>query len=489
MTSSLRFRAAIVSIALFLAFIGIWHIATRGTGAVATMTPEYAKLMGLTATQGKSAMPGPLDVGAKLWEHLKRPFYDNGPNDKGLGIQLGYSIARVGLGYLLAVIVAIPLGFLIGMSPLINKALDPFIQILKPISPLAWMPLALYTIKDSGLSAIFVIFICSVWPMLLNTAFGVAAVRKEWINVARTLEVGTVRRAFTVILPAAAPTILTGMRISIGIAWLVIVAAEMLVGGTGIGYFVWNEWNNLSITNVIIAILLIGVVGMLLDQILAPLHAGMHGARSPGDRIAAMTDKFISIEGHRTSAIPGADGGEIAVFENLWLSMARGEFGCVIGHSGCGKTTVLNILAGLDEPSEGAVIVDGQAIEGTSLDRAVIFQSHALLPWRTVLGNVAYAVTSKWRDWDRARVKAHAQTFIDLVGLTGAEHKRPSELVRRHEAARRHCARALDHAEDHADGRAVLGARRADARHAAGRGAPHLSGDRADRVHDHPRRR
>lgn len=269
MTSSLRLRAAIVSIALFAAFLGIWHISTRGTGTVANMTPEYAKLMGLTATAGKSAMPGPLDVGAKLWEHLKRPFYDNGPNDKGLGIQLGYSIARVGLGYFLAVIVAIPLGFLIGMSPLFSKALDPFIQVLKPISPLAWMPLALYTIKDSSISAIFVIFICSVWPMLLNTSFGVAAVRKEWINVARTLEVGTVRRAFTVILPAAAPTILTGMRISIGIAWLVIVAAEMLVGGTGIGYFVWNEWNNLSITNVIIAILLIGIVGMLLDQILA----------------------------------------------------------------------------------------------------------------------------------------------------------------------------------------------------------------------------
>ena len=269
MTFSLRFRAAIMSAVLLLAFLGVWHLATRGTGAVAGMTPEYARLMGLTATQGKSALPGPLDVGAKLWQHLKRPFYDNGPNDKGLGIQLGYSMGRVGLGYLLAVMVALPLGFLIGMSPLISLALDPFIQILKPISPLAWMPLALYTIKDSGLSAIFLIFICSVWPMLLNTAFGVAGVRREWINVARTLEVGTLRRAFTVILPAAAPTILTGMRISIGIAWLVIVAAEMLVGGTGIGYFVWNEWNNLSITNVIIAILLIGVVGMLLDQILA----------------------------------------------------------------------------------------------------------------------------------------------------------------------------------------------------------------------------
>jgi nitrate/nitrite transport system permease protein len=233
------------------------------------MDPEYAKLMGATATQGKSAMPGPLEVGAKLIEHLRHPFYDKGPNDKGLGIQLAFSMMRVAAGYGLAVLVAIPLGFLIGMSPLMNKALDPFIQIMKPVSPLAWMPLALYTIKDSGLSAIFVIFICSLWPMLVNTAFGVSGVRKEWLNVARTLEVGPWRRAFTVILPAAAPTIFTGMRISIGIAWLVIVAAEMLVGGTGIGYFVWNEWNNLSITNVIIAILLIGVVGMLLDQLLA----------------------------------------------------------------------------------------------------------------------------------------------------------------------------------------------------------------------------
>ncbi len=225
--------------------------------------------MGATATTGKSAMPGPLDVGATLWRHLKDPFYDRGPNDKGLGIQLAYSIGRVALGYGLAVLVAIPVGFLIGMSPLMSRALDPYIQILKPVSPLAWMPLALYTIKDSGLSAIFVIFICSLWPMLINTVFGVSSTRKEWLNVARTLEVGPVRRAFTVILPAAAPTILTGMRISIGIAWLVIVAAEMLVGGTGIGYFVWNEWNNLSITNVITSILLIGVVGMILDQLLA----------------------------------------------------------------------------------------------------------------------------------------------------------------------------------------------------------------------------
>ncbi|HEY8333848.1 MAG TPA: ABC transporter ATP-binding protein, partial [Tardiphaga sp.] len=140
-----------------------------------------------------------------------------------------------------------------------------------------------------------------------------------------------------------------------------------------------------------------------------------------------MTDKFISIEGI-AKRYPAADGGSTAVFENLWLSLPRGAFGCVIGHSGCGKTTVLNILAGLDEPSAGTVIVDGQEISGTSLDRAVIFQSHALLPWRTVLGNVAYAVTSKWPKWDKAKVRAHAQIFIDKVGLTGSEHKRPSEL-------------------------------------------------------------
>ncbi|PPD15832.1 MAG: nitrate ABC transporter, permease protein [Methylobacterium sp.] len=269
MRASLNLRAGLVSLLILLVFGLAWHIAVSGTGPQQTLDPEYARLLGQTAVQGKSAMPGPVDVLAKIWSHAKDPFYDKGPNDKGIGIQLAYSIGRVLIGYSLAIMVALPLGFLIGMSPLMSKALDPFIQLMKPVSPLAWMPLALYTIKDSSISAVFVIFICSLWPMLINTAFGVASVRKEWVNVARTLEVGTFRRAFTVILPAAAPTIVTGMRISIGIAWLVIVAAEMLVGGTGIGYFVWNEWNNLSITNVITSILVIGLVGMLLDQALA----------------------------------------------------------------------------------------------------------------------------------------------------------------------------------------------------------------------------
>src|SRR5438105_507288 len=231
----MTWRAALVSLLLFGLFIAVWHLAITGSGPAATMDPEYAKLVGASASQGKSAMPGPAEVGAKIWEHLKNPFYDRGSNDKGVGIQLAFSIARVAAGYLIAVAVSVPIGFLIGMSPLMSRALDPFIQVLRPISPLAWMPLALYTIKDSSLSSIFVIFICSLWPMLINTAFGVGAVRREWLNVARTLEVGVFRRAFTIILPAAAPTILTGMRISIGIAWLVIVAAAMRAGGSRIG--------------------------------------------------------------------------------------------------------------------------------------------------------------------------------------------------------------------------------------------------------------
>jgi nitrate/nitrite transport system permease protein len=266
---SLNQRALLLSVVMLVVGLLIWEAAIPAQKAVGELT-EYERLTGGGAA--KAGVPPPSQVIAKAWQELSDPFYDAGPNDKGIGIQIGYSIYRVLSGYLMAAVVAIPLGFLIGMSPVAYKALNPFIQVLRPISPLAWMPLALFIIQDSEASAIFVIFICSIWPMLINTAFGVAGVRQDWVNVARTHELGHFRTAFTVILPAAAPTIVTGMRISIGIAWLVIVAAEMLVGGTGIGYYVWNEWNNLDLTSVIFSILMIGIVGMLLDAAFATLQ-------------------------------------------------------------------------------------------------------------------------------------------------------------------------------------------------------------------------
>jgi nitrate/nitrite transport system permease protein len=283
---SIKLKGALLSIILFLMMLVIWHLATTpksgvnksdiAVGTASSTSPEYDLLMGKggkdIAPDRKSGFPTLTQMGETFYKQLSNPFYDKGPNDKGIGIQLAYSLARVSLGFVLALLVALPVGFLIGMSPLLSAALNPFIQILKPISPLAWMPIALYTIKDSSISGVFVIFICSIWPMLINTAFGVASVRKELLNVAKTLEVSPIRKAFKVILPAAAPTILTGMRISMGIAWLVIVAAEMLVGGTGIGYFLWNEWNNLSISSVLFAIVVIGFVGMLLDMLFAKLQ-------------------------------------------------------------------------------------------------------------------------------------------------------------------------------------------------------------------------
>jgi nitrate/nitrite transport system permease protein len=268
-----RQKSTLLSLALFGVILLVWQLATLPEAhvAAADIDPEYAALMGGGTAKTASSFPTPAVMAQTVWERLSDPFYDNGPNDKGIGIQLAYSLVRVLGGFFLAAVVAIPLGFVIGNSRVFYAAIDPFVQVLKPISPLAWMPLALYTIKDASASSIFVIFICSLWPMLINTALGVANVRRDWLDVSRTLEVNPLRKAFKVILPAAAPTILTGMRISMGIAWLVIVAAEMLVGSTGIGYFVWNEWNNLSLTNVLFAILMIGVVGMALDSLFGVL--------------------------------------------------------------------------------------------------------------------------------------------------------------------------------------------------------------------------
>jgi nitrate/nitrite transport system permease protein len=207
----------------------------------------------------------------EFWWWITHPFYDNGPNDLGIGWNLLISLRRVAIGYILASLVAVPLGILIGISPVAYKAFNPYVQLLKPVSPLAWLPLGLYILRDSEQTGVFFIFIYSNWATLIKKAFGVASVDKDYLDVANTLGASRLRTIIKVIIPAALPNIVSGLRISMGIAWLVIVAAEMLLG-TGLGYFIWNEWNNLSIANILVAIFIIGLVGLLLDSLFAALE-------------------------------------------------------------------------------------------------------------------------------------------------------------------------------------------------------------------------
>lgn len=217
-------------------------------------------------------MPSASQTLKDFWFWISDPFFDYGPNDKGIGWLLLTSLRRVMIGFFLGSAIAIPLGILLGLSPIVSKAVDPFIQVLRPVSPLAWLPLGLALVKDSEKTALFVIAISSIWPTLINTRFGVSHVDPSYLNVARTLGASRWRTIRKVILPAAAPNIVAGLRISLGIAWLVIVAAEILLSG-GIGYFIWNEWNNLKITSIITAILVIGFVGLILDRLFALLQS------------------------------------------------------------------------------------------------------------------------------------------------------------------------------------------------------------------------
>jgi len=241
-----RMRVWVYSVLVGLTLLAVWQAAVSGQ------------------PRGKG-LPGPAAVAATAAEMLAHPFYNHGPNDKGIGLQLAASLGRLAIGWISASVVAIVAGVVLGLSPILYRAVNPYVQVFKPVSPLAWMPLFLYTIRDSGQAAVLVIFVSSLWPTLANTAFGVAGIKRDYLNVAAILQLPWWRRLVTVILPAAAPAIVAGLRISIGSAWVAIVAAEMLIGGTGIGYFVWNEWNNLALTSVIFAILAIGLIGVLLD--------------------------------------------------------------------------------------------------------------------------------------------------------------------------------------------------------------------------------
>lgn len=226
----------------------------------------------LLATLRSEIMPTPWQALVENWDYIAHPFYRRGPGDLGIGWLLIASIRRVLIGFTLGALVAIPLGFLIGLYRPAMLALNPIIQILKPVSPLAWLPIALAIFNLANPSAIFVIFITSLWSTIINTALGVSSIPKDYVDVSRMLEMPRWRQLIKVVWPASLPYIFTGLRISLGVAWLVIVAVEMLTGGIGIGFFVWDEWSRLNLSSVFLAVVVIGVTGLILDWLLTKIQ-------------------------------------------------------------------------------------------------------------------------------------------------------------------------------------------------------------------------
>jgi nitrate/nitrite transport system permease protein len=239
-------RAVIPPLLGLVLMIGVWALVAVGSGNI----------------------PGP----ARTWDAavllFADPFYRNGPNDQGIGWNVLASLQRVGIGFGFAALIGIPIGFLLGRVTFLRRMFDPIISLLRPVSPLAWLPIGLLVFKSADPAATWTIFICSIWPMILNTAQGVQRVPQDYLNVARVLGLPEIKVITRILFPAVLPYMLTGIRLSIGTAWLVIVAAEMLTGGVGIGFWVWDEWNNLKVENILIAIFVIGIVGFALEQAL-----------------------------------------------------------------------------------------------------------------------------------------------------------------------------------------------------------------------------
>ncbi|KQU64478.1 MULTISPECIES: nitrate ABC transporter permease [unclassified Rhizobacter] len=229
--------------------VGIWALLTMNGGSFPTPAATFAEAVKLFAD----------------------PFYSKGPNDQGIGWNILFSLQRVAIGFGLAALVGIPAGFLIGRFSFLNHMVSPLISLLRPVSPLAWLPIGLLVFKAANPAAIWTIFICSIWPMVINTAVGVQRVPADYLNVARVLNLSEWKVMTRILFPAVLPYMLTGVRLSVGTAWLVIVAAEMLTGGVGIGFWVWDEWNNLNVTHILIAIFVIGIVGLLLEWALVSI--------------------------------------------------------------------------------------------------------------------------------------------------------------------------------------------------------------------------
>lgn len=277
-----RKNAWLISGALLVLFLVSWHLSTlRAAFDPKGLTEDQLQMMEFNGDIVRMAeggyvwnpekekvkgVPGPLAVLEKTRTELGEAFVKKGTNDHGIAYLVLYTVTRFGAGFLAASVVAVMFGVLLGLNKVLFQAVNPFIQILKPISPLAWMPLLLYTVKDPKWTAVLVVFMAAIWPTLATTAFGVNSLRKDYLHVAAILQLSWFKRLYKVILPGAAPTIVNGLRISFGSALVAVVPAEMLLGELGVGYLSWIEWNNLDIAGVIFAILVVGVVGVVLDS-------------------------------------------------------------------------------------------------------------------------------------------------------------------------------------------------------------------------------
>jgi nitrate/nitrite transport system permease protein len=240
-------QAVLPPLVVLVILLGFWELAASGP----------------TAT-----LPPPSKVITESWELIAHPFYDNGGLDKGLFWHLTASLSRVALGFAIAAVVGVGFGVLLGQSALAMRGLDPLFQVLRTVPPLAWLPLSLAAFQDGQPSAIFVIFITSVWPILINTSVGIRNIPQDYRNVAKVLRLSPLEYFLKIMLPATVPHIFTGLRIGVGLSWLAIVAAEMLIGGVGIGFFIWDAWNSSLISDIIVALVYVGIVGFLLDRMM-----------------------------------------------------------------------------------------------------------------------------------------------------------------------------------------------------------------------------
>ena len=386
----------------------------------------------------------------------------------------------------MAGVIGIALGTIIGQSVWAMRGLDPIFQVLRTISPLAWLPISLAAFRDSQPSAIFVIFITSVWPIIINTAVGIRNIPQDYRNVALVLRLNPLEFFTKIMIPSAAPYIFTGLRIGIGLSWLAIVAAEMLTGGVGIGFFIWDAWNSSRLSDIVVALVYIGGIGFVLDRVVATDRQHRHARHRCQLKEPPMS--YLKIDHVDKTFTRGAQ--ETEVLSGITVAIEKGEYVSIIGHSGCGKSTLLNIVAGLTRATNGGVLLENKEVNDPGPDRAVVFQNHSLLPWLTVYDNVRLAV-DKVFSATKSRKERHAWTMhnLELVQMGACQGQAAGGDLGRHEAARRHRPRAGHGAQGAAAGRAVRRARCADARAPAGLGDGDPCPAQEHGADDHARRR